>query len=144
MVRDAWRVQQHRRVHPCRSSHVCPRSVLCPCDSSRRIRICWPFFGDQPLNVVHLTDNLDVAYELLEVRNGPWGLKPIHRTGTTPTGTLDAVRAEAGIMLEKAFGKDGARKRVNVQKLRDATLELWKDGGEAKTAAEELLDSITA
>ncbi|GJE92137.1 glycosyltransferase family 1 protein [Phanerochaete sordida] len=106
--------------------------------------ICWPFFGDQPMNVVHLTDNLDVAYELLEVRNGPWGLKPIYRTGVTPTGTLDAVRAEASTVLEKAFGKDGARKRVNVQKLRDAALELWKEGGEARIATEQLLDSITA
>ncbi|GJE97780.1 glycosyltransferase family 1 protein [Phanerochaete sordida] len=106
--------------------------------------ICWPFQGDQPLNVVHLTDNLDVAYELLEVRNGPWGLKPIHRTGKTPTGTLVAVRAEANALLEKALGEDGARKRANIQKLRDAALELWKDGGEARIAAEQMLDSIAA
>ena len=45
-------------------------------------------------------------------------------------------------LLEKAFGEDGARKRANAQKLQSTALDLWKDGGEAKIAAEQMLDSI--
>ncbi|GJE92128.1 glycosyltransferase family 1 protein [Phanerochaete sordida] len=104
--------------------------------------ICWPFGADQPLNAVQLTENLDVAYELLEVRTGAWGLKPLRRTGKAPTGTPEALRAEMRAVLEKAFGEDGARKRENIGKLRKGALGLWKDGGEARGAAERLLDDV--
>ncbi|EKM51754.1 glycosyltransferase family 1 protein [Phanerochaete carnosa HHB-10118-sp] len=103
--------------------------------------ICWPFSADQPLNTLHLTENLNVAYELLEVRTGD-GLKPIYRTGKAPTGTLEAVRTEAGSVLEKAFGEDGDRKRANIRKLREASFELWKPGGAAWVAGGQLLDSL--
>ncbi|EKM54549.1 glycosyltransferase family 1 protein [Phanerochaete carnosa HHB-10118-sp] len=106
--------------------------------------ICWPFGGDQPLNAIHLTENLDVAYELFEVRTGESGLKPIYRTGKAPTGTLEAVREEAITVLGKAFGEDGVKKRANIQRLREASLKLWKEGGEAHVAAEQLLDWISA
>lgn len=104
-------------------------------------RICWPFAADQPLNSVHLTENLDIAYELLEVRTGE-GLKPIYRTGKTPTGTLEAVRAEANAVLEKAFSEDGERRRANMRTLKEASLGLWKEGGTARIATEQLLDSF--
>ena len=106
-------------------------------------RICWPFEADQPLNTIHLTENLDVAYELLEVRTGD-GLRPIYRTGRAPTGTLEAVRTEASAVLEKAFGEDGWRKRENIRKLREVALGLWNEDGEARVAAKELLSSLTA
>ncbi|GJE92135.1 glycosyltransferase family 1 protein [Phanerochaete sordida] len=104
--------------------------------------ICWPFGADQPLNAVQLTENLDIAYELYEVRTGAWGLKPLRRTGKAPAGTPDALRAEMQAVLEQAFGDDGARKRDNIRKLRKGALELWKDGGEARRAADQLLDDI--
>ena len=96
VVRHARRVQQHRRIHLRRRPNVRPHL---PCPSTTELtditpRICWPFSADQPLNAMHITENLDIAYELLEVRTGP-GLKPVHRTGKAPVGTLDAVRAEA-------------------------------------------------
>ena len=103
--------------------------------------ILWPFNGDQPLNTVHITDNLQIGYELLEVRTGD-GLKPIYRTGYTPKGTVEAVKAEAREVLTKAFGEDGARKRENIRKLQKGALELWKEGGEARRAAEQLLDDV--
>lgn len=109
--------------------------------SSSHHRICWPFSADQPLNTVHLTENLDVAYELLEVRTGD-GLKPVYRTGKAPIGTLEAVRAEAAAVLEKAFGGDGDRKRANIRKIREVSLELWQPRGASAVAAEQLLDSL--
>ncbi|KAI8969573.1 hypothetical protein BD414DRAFT_259276 [Trametes punicea] len=54
--------------------------------------IVWPFDADQPLNAVHISDNLQIGYELIEVRSGP-GLQPIYRNGRKPVGTVDAVKA---------------------------------------------------
>lgn len=106
--------------------------------------ICWPFTGDQPMNTIHLTENLDVAYELFEVRTGTSGLKPAYRTGKVPVGTLEAVRSEAHAVLEQAFGTDGARKRENIRKLREVALTLWNDGGAAQVAAKRLLEYISS
>lgn len=91
------------------------------------LRICWPFFADQPSNAARLTDVLDVAYELYEVRNG-LGLKPIFRNGKVPVATVEAVREEAARVLENAFLADGQRKRENLKRLRDAVLSSWSEG----------------
>lgn len=103
--------------------------------------ICWPFAAEQPLNAIQLTENLGVAYELLEVRTGD-GLRPIYRTGKAPAGTLDAVRAEAAAVLDKAFGADGEAKRAKVRELRETSLRLWAPDGAAARAGEDLLDSL--
>ncbi|KAJ3487389.1 hypothetical protein NLI96_g3563 [Meripilus lineatus] len=105
--------------------------------------ICWPFHADQPLNAVNLAHNLDVAYELIEVRNGD-GLKPILRNGRTPVGTVEAVRKEVAEVLENAFGLDGERKRANMQKLREAMAAGWKEGGSARTSLHALADALRA
>ena len=88
-----------------------------------------------------LTDRLDVAYELLEIRSGD-GLRTIYRTGKTPAGTVEAVRVEVAEVLDKAFGEDGRRKRENLARFREKCLELWKEGGAARRATEEFLDSL--
>ncbi|TCD68440.1 hypothetical protein EIP91_010726 [Steccherinum ochraceum] len=105
--------------------------------------IAWPFHVDQPANAVHLTDNLEIAYELYEVRTGN-GTKPTYRTGKAPVGTLEALRAEAHEVLDKAFGEDGARKRANVQKLRAQILRAWDKGGSAEVDMTKLLDRALA
>ena len=96
---------------------------------------------DQPLNSTRLCLVHDVAYELTEVRTGN-GLKPILRTGKAPTATLEAVRAEANEILDKAFGEDGARKRANIQKLKGIISEAWSDGGPATVEMTRLLDTL--
>ena len=103
--------------------------------------ILWPFNGDQPLNTVHITDNLQIGYELLEVRSGA-GLLPIYRTGYTPKGTVEAVKAEAHEVLAKAFGEDGAKRRANLEELRKKVNSEWDDGGAAKRDIISLLDSL--
>ena len=63
-----------------------------------------PYYtGDQPTNAVRIAEILQIGYELLEVRSGH-GLKPIHRTGYTPKGTVEALQAEVREVLAKAFG----------------------------------------
>ncbi|KAL1948025.1 hypothetical protein VTO73DRAFT_12100 [Trametes versicolor] len=103
--------------------------------------IVWPIVVDQPMNAVHLSANIDVAYELVEVRHGS-GLGPICRTGKTPSGTLDAVKAEFTDVLDRAFGKDGEEKRARLQTLK-ATLEgAWKEDGVARRDVRQLLEGI--
>ncbi|KAI0745365.1 UDP-Glycosyltransferase/glycogen phosphorylase [Earliella scabrosa] len=104
-------------------------------------QIFWPFTGDQPLNAIHYTDNLQIGYELLEVRSGH-GLKPIYRTGYTPKGTIEAVKAEAREVLAKAFGEDGAQKRARLQELRKKVTSEWEEGGSSKRDVCALLDSL--
>ena len=62
-------------------------------------RICWPISADQSAAAVHLTENLNVGFELFQVRTGD-GLKPIARrkgglgVNNTPEGTREAVGVE--------------------------------------------------
>ncbi len=101
----------------------------------------WPFGVDQPCNAIHLTDNLDVAYELMEVRSG-LGLKPLYRNGKTPVGTIEALKEEARDTLSKAFGEDGAQKRAKLLELRQAILAEHEDEGLAKRDLEALANSF--
>ncbi|KAF8459776.1 UDP-Glycosyltransferase/glycogen phosphorylase [Gautieria morchelliformis] len=91
--------------------------------------IAWPLEFDQPLNAAHLTLNLDVAFQMVEVRTGH-GLKPLYR-GVHPTGTNEAVAAEARNILQKARGPEGEQKRRNAESMRYKWKKEWKEGGEA-------------
>ena len=104
-------------------------------------RILWPIAADQPVNAVHLADTLDVAYELIEVGHGS-GLGKIYRTGRTPIGTVDAVKAELREVLDRAFGEDGARKRENLVALRKTLQTAWAEDGDARRDVEAFLDDI--
>ncbi|PIL32319.1 hypothetical protein GSI_05565 [Ganoderma sinense ZZ0214-1] len=103
--------------------------------------IFWPFLGDQPANAVHCTDHLGIGYELLEVRTGH-GLKPIYRTGRTPLGTVDAIRAEVREVLQDAFGEDGARKRERLVEMRRVVNSQWDEGGASRRDVVAFLDSL--
>ena len=70
------------------------------------------------------------------------GLKPIYRTGKAPVGTLDAVRAEAHEVLDKAFGEDGQRKRANAQKLKERINAAWDVDGPAYIDMQDFLDRL--
>ena len=104
-------------------------------------RIVWPFTADQPLNAVHIADQLEIGYELLEVRTGD-GLRPIYRTGHTPQGTVEALKAELQEVLQKAFGEDGAKKRAKLMQLREAVNGEWNEGGLSRKEASDFLDSL--
>lgn len=66
------------------------------------------------------------------MRTEPYGLKPIHRLGRAPLGTVEAVRDESRTVLENAYGEDGARKRANMKKLQKAVVNVWSDDGTAR------------
>lgn len=104
--------------------------------------ICWPYHADQAPAAAHLTANLDVGYELFEVRTGDRGLKPIRRLGDkTPRGTLDALREEAADVLDKAFGEDGTKKRVNMSVLQEKVMGSWDEGGSSRRDLKAFVDA---
>ncbi|EIW63502.1 UDP-Glycosyltransferase/glycogen phosphorylase [Trametes versicolor FP-101664 SS1] len=103
--------------------------------------IVWPIDADQPLNAIHLTEGLNVAYELIEVRNG-CGLGKIYRNGRTPVGTIDAVKEEMRGVLDQAFGADGAEKRVRLQGLRTKLQAAWNEDGIARREVGAFLDEF--
>lgn len=105
------------------------------------VRICWPYHADQPINTAHLSHNLDVAYELIEVRTG-LGLKPICRGRRVPVGSIEAVREEAERVLDNAFHADGERKRANLVRLQEQVLGGWAEGGSAKLSMDALVESL--
>ncbi|KAI8985767.1 UDP-Glycosyltransferase/glycogen phosphorylase [Trametes punicea] len=140
-----WVPQQAVLEHPALGwclTHGGHNSVM-ECIHAGVPMILWPISIDQPTVAIHLTDHLDVGYELLEVRNGT-GLGEIFRTGKTPTGTLDAVRAELRDVLLRAFGEDGAAKRARVLKLRERLEGAWSENGIARKEMEAFLDDACA
>ena len=92
-------------------------------------RIAWPLDADQAPNAAYLTLNLDIAFELTELRTG-LGLKPLHR-GVQPTGTIEAITAELRSVLQMAWGPEGERKRRNAHSMRDEWKKEWQEGGDA-------------
>lgn len=105
-------------------------------------RICWPFQADQGTNAASFSSESDIGYELFEVRTGP-GLLPVHRLGRAPTGTIEAIRAEAVATLDKAFGEDGKRKRANIEKMREKISNVWSPGGSCTRELQGLADTIS-
>ncbi|KAI9070270.1 glycosyltransferase family 1 protein [Trametes sanguinea] len=140
-----WLPQQAILDHPAMGwclSHGGHNTVL-ECIHSGTPMIIWPITVDQAPNAVHLTYNADMAYELMEVRNGV-GAGPVHRTGRAPLGTLDAVRDELRDVLVRAFGEDGAAKRRRVLGLRDTLEKAWTEEGVARQEVGKFLDDVTA
>lgn len=100
--------------------------------------ITWPIAADQPANAAYLTLTLDVAFELIQVRTGESGLRPLYR-GVQPTGTLDAVASEARHVLQSARGEEGEKKRRNAEVIRNNLKQAWEEDGEGLTDLRRLL-----
>ncbi|PSR79624.1 hypothetical protein PHLCEN_2v6925 [Hermanssonia centrifuga] len=141
-----WSPQQTILAHPVTGWFVthCGFNSIMESLSFGIPMICWPYQADQPQNAIHLTDNLGVAYELLEVRTGELGSKPIYRTGKACTGAIEALRNEVQDILGKAFGEDGAKKRAKAVELQGAFEAVWAEGGSSRLALNKCLDALTA
>ncbi|TFK85644.1 glycosyltransferase family 1 protein [Polyporus arcularius HHB13444] len=103
--------------------------------------IVWPISAEQPLNAIHLSETLDAAFELIEVRHGA-GTGKIYRNGRVPVATVDAVKAEMRDVLERAYGEEGARKRANLLSLRKTLQAAWSENGIARREVESFLDEL--
>lgn len=84
-----------------------------------------------------------MGYELVEVRTGELGLKPLHRFGGQgPEGTVDAVKREIRDTLQKMGGEDGVRRRANAERVMEEIRHSWDEGGVCREALMEFLGSI--
>lgn len=106
---------------------------------AHRCRIGWPLMGDEAANIAQMAHTADVAFELVEVRMGKLGLRPMLTAGKTPTGTLDAFKAEFAGVLDRVDGAEGARKRANAMRIRNGLTKAWTEGGSARTAFDALM-----
>ncbi|KAI0633619.1 UDP-Glycosyltransferase/glycogen phosphorylase [Trametes polyzona] len=143
-VLSAWSPQQTILEHPATGWFVCHggHNGVTESISAGVPLILWPFGADQPLNAVHISDQLQIGYELLEVRTGPSGLHPIYRNGRKPIGTIEALKAEAHDILTKAYGPDGEEKRKRLATLSHAVNHQWDEGGAALRDVKSFLDSL--
>ncbi|RPD61324.1 UDP-Glycosyltransferase/glycogen phosphorylase [Lentinus tigrinus ALCF2SS1-6] len=103
--------------------------------------IVWPISAEQPLNAIHLSETLDVAFELIEVRHGA-GAGKIYRNGRVPIATVDAAKAEMRDVLERAYGEEGERKRANLLSLRKKLQATWEENGIARREVEAFLNEL--
>ncbi|KZO93058.1 glycosyltransferase family 1 protein [Calocera viscosa TUFC12733] len=103
--------------------------------------IAWPFTADQPQHALWLSEVLDSAFELLQIRTGvAQQMKALRGgpEGTTILGTEDAIKQELVDVLTQARGQLGVRKRHNATAAREKLLHAEEAAGSVKKALDEL------
>ena len=106
-------------------------------------RICWPISADQPPAAPHLTENLNVAFELYQVRTGD-GLKPLARNGLAAEGTREAVGVEIRQTIDLCRGEKGQVKRSNAEQLKVKFAKAWEEDGTARQEIRKVLHKYTS
>ncbi|KAG7090300.1 hypothetical protein E1B28_011898 [Marasmius oreades] len=104
--------------------------------------IFWPMSGDQPMNASLMTLKYRAGFQLISVRTGKHTKRP-YRCDYEPSFSVEAVRKEFRLMVEKCRGEEGRMVRANFEQLREAVLHLWDiEGGEARVEIEEFLKAV--
>jgi hypothetical protein len=106
------------------------------------VRICWPFSADQPAAAAHVTENLNVAFELFQVRTGGDGLKPMHRNGLVPEGTREAVGIEIRQTIDSCRSEKGREMRSEAEKFRVKFAKAWEEDGIARQEIRKFLHNF--
>ena len=101
-------------------------------------RICWPFGADQPAAAAHITENLNVAFELVQVRTRHI-LQPMHRNGLAPQGTREAVGIEIRQTIDLCRGEKGQEIRKNAEEFKVRFAKAWDDDGPARREMHDFL-----
>ncbi|KAJ7813740.1 hypothetical protein B0H14DRAFT_2604649 [Mycena olivaceomarginata] len=131
---STWAPQQFILTHPATVwllTH-CGHGGIIESLASGVPMICWPFGGDQPIAAVHLSENLNVAFHLMEVRTGK-GLQPLHN-GLVPLGTRTAMSAELRLVFDQCRDEAGKEKRRNAERMREKVANAWAAGGSSVVA----------
>ncbi|KAH9476028.1 Hydroquinone glucosyltransferase [Psilocybe cubensis] len=105
--------------------------------------VIWPFNADQPAAAAHLTENLKVSFELIEIRTGESGLKPLYRLGRAPKGTREAVGIEIREVIDACRGPKGVELRKNAEAVQAKLSNAWKEDGIAARDLRAFLDTYS-
>ncbi|KZO93444.1 glycosyltransferase family 1 protein [Calocera viscosa TUFC12733] len=102
--------------------------------------ICWPLWGDQPVNSLWVSRTLDAGFELLEVRTAGVGRRALRRgeEGKVIDGGVEAVREEMREVLAMCRGEEGERKRRNALRARELLVRSVEKGGDVDVELEKL------
>ncbi|KAJ6571214.1 hypothetical protein B0H19DRAFT_1255204 [Mycena capillaripes] len=136
---STWGSQQFILTHPATGwflSH-CGYGGITEALASAVPMICWPFEGDQPISAMHLSLNLKVAFQLMEVRTGK-GLQPLYN-GYVPQGTPATMRVEFREMIDQCRGELGKERRKNAEQMRGEPASSWAAGGSSVLAINKFL-----
>ena len=106
-------------------------------------RICWPFNLDQLIGSAHLTENLNVAFELFQMRTGEGLNLPIHRNGLTPQGTRTAVGIEIWQSIDLCHSEKGRKLTKNAEKFRVMFMKACDEDGAARREIRNFLYKYT-
>ena len=106
-------------------------------------RICWPIAADQPAGAAHITENLNVAFELYQVRTGVGHLKPLARNGLAAEGTRKAVGIEIRQTIDLCRSEKGEEMRRNAERFKVEFSQTWEEDGMAKQEIRNFLHKYT-
>ncbi|KZO90747.1 glycosyltransferase family 1 protein [Calocera viscosa TUFC12733] len=129
-----WAPQQSILLHPATGwalSH-CGHGGLSEAFSQGVPIIAWPIACDQEHNARWMTEVLDTAFELLQVRIGP-GKGKTYRggpEGTEIVGTEEAIKGEMKEVLSMCAGDEGRRKREKAAEIKQIIQDARKSGGQ--------------
>ncbi|KAG9002475.1 hypothetical protein FRB94_003835 [Tulasnella sp. JGI-2019a] len=137
-----WLPQSQALAHPSTAAILSHGGANSMFESilANTISIFWPGSFDQPMHAAYLSQNLDCAFELMQVRTGKGAAAPYR--GGKVEGTSEAVAAEFKQVLADLKGEVGDHKRRNLQKLHQQFVDAMREGGQCEGDLRELL-SIT-
>lgn len=79
-----------------------------------------------------VSHGLNIAYELIQVRNGPICTGKPSSRGIVMAGTKDLVLKEMSDLWRTMRGEDGEKKREKTRRYREEIFESWRDGDARK------------
>ncbi|EJU01950.1 UDP-Glycosyltransferase/glycogen phosphorylase [Dacryopinax primogenitus] len=102
--------------------------------------ICWPIWGDQPVNCLWVSRTLRAGFELLEIRTAGAGRRAWRRgeEGQEIEGSLESVRREMERVFRLAKGEEGAVRRRNARRAREMLVRSVQQGGDVDVELEKL------
>lgn len=81
---------------------------------------------------MYLSEHLNIALELVEVRTGEHGMQLLMRNGRKPKGTHNAVGVEIQEVLDECCGPKGDALRKNAQNMKAKLRQSWGPDGVAR------------
>ncbi|KAF8911626.1 hypothetical protein CPB84DRAFT_1842107 [Gymnopilus junonius] len=141
-ILQQWVPQQFILNHPATGwllTH-CGQSSVTEALAAGVPMIAWPFDADQPAAAARLAEELHVAFELVEVRTGETGMRPLLRNGRTAKGTREAVGLEFRKVIDDCRSEKGFEMRRNAENIKVKLLEAWKENGKSRQELSAFLD----